>query len=146
MVDDQDLFVPLVAGNAMATAQQTTLINAKVRLCKSVVPEDDNTVRADLVAIEADYTGYAAKVVAAFSGPFNDADGKAALISPLQNFNPSGSTVTNSIYGGWVEDSTGVLLYVFRLANPVPMLSALSNLALVIEPRIPGPGVVHQLV
>ncbi len=139
------LLVPNVGANDLLALLQTAMANSTLHLCKAVVPDDPATVLADLTAIEADYTGYAAKTIVAFSGPFDIPDVGASILSPLENFSPTGTAVANTIYGGWLQDAAGNLLFAFQLPTPTPLTSPTDVLSVILQPEYPGPGTVHQI-
>lgn len=60
---------------------------------------------------EADFDGYAAQNVAAFSGTYLNKNGDAQTIgTTLLSFTPTGSTTPNTIGGYWLVTSGGVYL------------------------------------
>jgi hypothetical protein len=119
------------AANEKAVNIQTALVASKVRLVQAPYIPGPNSVKADLVANEATYDGYTSGgyALAAWTGPLNATPNGALLTSPLINFayGPAGTPpVTNSITGGWVEDATGHVRFVFTY-NPARTMSAVGN-------------------
>lgn len=145
MAADAPLFGPDVGGNDLIAQLQTYLALAVMHLAKAPPPSLKTTVLADLTAVEADYTGYAAKTLTAWTGPFNTSLGGSSILSPLASFSPTGTTISNTIYGGWIESAGGVLELIFTLSTPVGLGSATDVLSLVAEFMLPGYGVIHQL-
>jgi predicted alpha-1,6-mannanase (GH76 family) len=81
------------------------LANAHVHLFKNDYVPTPLSVVGDFT--EADYTGYAHQVVA--SADWNSvtlSDGSAGIVGPGLFFNPTGTAVTNVIYGYYITDST----------------------------------------
>lgn len=92
---------------------------ALVKLFKNDAIISNTTVKAELT--EADFSGYAAEslVGAAVSGTL-DADGRALCAWTAVQFTKSGATA-NSVYGYWVEDVDGFLLWVEKFDAPIVM-------------------------
>lgn len=83
------------------------------------------TVLADLTA--ATYSGYAAEAIA-FAGPVIGSDGKIRLVSVGALFQPTSSTVTNTVFGWYITNTGGtVLLAAGRFESPVPMMGVTSG-------------------
>lgn len=133
-------YEPLTGLMRDATALQTALVNAELHLTKASFVGEPELTLADLTAIEADYTGYAAATIAAYAGPFVDDANTAVLVSPGTNFAPSGTAVLNTIYGGWVETAAGVLMYTFLLDVPFTQENTTALFDLTHFVRLPGPG------
>jgi len=115
----------------MVTDLQTPYATGKIALCKAAVALSQTTVKADLSAVEADFTGYAKKTLTAVGDPFIDPSGGVSFIVPTQQWDVDATpTVLNDIYGGWIEDSGGVLLLAFMFASAVPMNTVGQALAL----------------
>lgn len=100
---------------------RTALINCEVKLFKNDVLPTPSMVEADLE--EADFSGYAAEVVAALLGAYLDPGGGASAQLPTVQFEHSGGAVDNIIYGFWVQsaapaDKTWVIA---RFQDPIPM-------------------------
>lgn len=88
---------------------------------------------------EADYTGYAALPLGAFAGAFANGNGDLVAEFPHNVFSPTGTAVSNTIFGWWIQGPLGggsdQLINVRKLDVPVVLNSPLT--ALVAEPRIP---------
>lgn len=108
---------------AAVTAIQTPFATGKIRLIQSPLTLTPGMNEADLVAVEADYTGYAAKTLTTLPAPYIDqVNGGVSFEIPTQQFDIGATpTVFNDIYGGWVEDSGANLLMAFTVINPYPM-------------------------
>jgi len=103
-----------------------------MRLFKAPFTVDRNTLLADLTAIEADYTGYAAEAIV-WSAPTISDDGQIEYQGVTGEFRPTGTAITNSIYGGFIV-AGGALMWAWEFPNgPLPMGSALDNI--VVTPR-----------
>lgn len=75
------------------------LFEVTVKLIKVAFTPGDTVVIADLT--EADYTGYAAQVAAEVGVAWDDNAGNAVISYEGLHFQPTGSAITNTIYG-WV--------------------------------------------
>jgi len=99
-----------------------------------------NPTPFDVIAdyTEATYTGYASQAVASAAwNPVVQADGSAGLIGPGLFFNPTGTAITNVVYGYYVTDSTGAtVLWGERFAAPVGMTGPGSGFTMV--PQLNG--------
>ena len=112
----------------IATLVQTALANAKLRLVKgtSFTPGPSIT-RADLQAMEADFTGYPAggATVAAMLDPLLNPIGGASIDWPTVQFSAAAPYTTgNVIIGWWLETATGVVIAVGSFAQPIPITGA----------------------
>jgi len=106
------------------TARQAALANCKVRLFQDTLGSLTNaTTKAEMVAAEATYTGYLAKTVVALLAPYVVPGGGANVQIPTQQFQPTGSAVTNMIRGWWVELATGDIQVSARFDADIPMAS-----------------------
>lgn len=121
-------FFPTAATNWLAGLTQTELEVSKLRLWQQgEVSPSIATTRAQLVAAEANYTGYTAGglELAAWFNPINDAIGGSSIDSPKVQFAPASPyTVGNVIGGYWVETATGQLVCIGTFDGPVPMGAA----------------------
>jgi hypothetical protein len=109
------------AGNIwLAGVIQGELVNSKIRLFQDSLVTSVNTTRAELVAAEADYTGYAAIVLAAWGDPYSPPIGGAAINSPESQFMPTDPvTVGNNIGGAWIETAAGDLVIIDQFPESV---------------------------
>jgi hypothetical protein len=111
------LIIPTIGELNILIAVVTYLVSSKIKLFKSNTVITPDTVLADLT--EADYTGYVAQTVTAWGTPVLNGDGKAETIAPSHTFAPtSPTTVPNIVYGYWVEDTAGNLLWAENFAEP----------------------------
>lgn len=110
----------------LAGIVQAELASAEIKLFKSgTITLSRETVLADLAAEEADYTGYAAEVITAFSAPYVEASGGATIYSGLAAFAAAAPyTVANSIGGWWIETTGGDLVCAGDFAAPIVVGSA----------------------
>ena len=120
------VFPPAEQLSEITAALAANLATYKVRLLLSVVPLSPIPSLADLVAAEANFTGYTAVAAAAPPVPFPDVvQGGVSWTSPNDIFTVGSTpTVTNTIYGFWVEypSSSPTALYLLVLFNtPVQM-------------------------
>jgi hypothetical protein len=121
------VFYTRAAANTKAAAIKTALALSKLRLVKSSLVPNVNTTKAQLVAAEADFSGYTAGgyVLTAWTGPVNNA-GSGAIITPPA-VNPAyvepdpGPGVANAIGAWWVEDAAGNVRLVGTFADPISL-------------------------
>lgn len=78
----------------------------------------------------ADYTGYAQADVETWGDTYTDPAGGYSF-QTYKEFSPTGTTVTNTIYGYVVRDVNLVVRQVCKFENPVPMINALSLCAII---------------
>jgi hypothetical protein len=126
------LLYPQAAEIVSVTAIQLPFKTASVGLFKETIAFGPFLAEADLVAIEANFTGYTRKTLTTLPAAFPDQqNGGASFVLPTQSFAVGSTpTVFNDIYGGWMEDSSANLLFAFQLATPWPMNEALVALNL----------------
>jgi|SRR5215831_154920 len=107
----------------LATDLQTFLAAAKVRLFKDgAIVIGPNTTKAELVALECDYTGYAEATVATWLGPMLAPISGAMVQSPTLIFSIDAPyTVGNSVQGWWLEDAAGDLLMIGTPTASIPL-------------------------
>ena len=124
---------PSVEQIRIITAQQLPWKTGLCKLIKEAIPLVPSMVAADLDAVEADFSGYAAVTETTLPVPYADPQrGGFSFQIPTIQFNTANpTTVGNDIYGGWFEDSGGLLLMAFVLSNPVEMQTP--NAALVLD-------------
>lgn len=100
------------------------LANCTVHLYKHGMTPTPTTARAELQANEADFDGYAAAAIAAWSNPCLAPGGGYMVVSPLLSWHMTGSTTPNTIGGMWVQDANDVVRYIVRFGAGVEMDSA----------------------
>jgi hypothetical protein len=118
------VFYPRAGQQWLAGIVRTALANSKIRLFQSTLVADDLTDLATLEAAEADYDGYAEIAMVAWGAVYQSPLG-AATQSPQVQFQPTGSVVTNSIGGAWIETAGGVLVSIIGFPAPKAMASTL---------------------
>lgn len=113
----------------------------KVALFQSNTIPTPNMVLGDYT--EATYTGYAKEAVT-WSVPTVADDGTVEVIGIVGEFRPTGTAVTNAIYGVLLVDTTGAILYgAARFdAPPLPMSSALDAIIVTLRVRMTPGGIV----
>ncbi len=142
MESSANLVSPQVGALDQLTQLQAYLALSTVHLFQAAFIPGPGTVIGDLTAIEATYTGYAAKVITAFSAPGLDAEGVATMLGLPATFAPTGTAITNVIHGGWIQSAGGILEFAFVLPTAKGMASAVDFLNLVVGVQQPGPGFV----
>jgi len=91
----------------------TSLAASKLRFTKDPITLTDFTVKATLVAAEADFSGYTAGgyTLATWTGPAKNLEGGAVVSSPLVTVkivDPDPDPIVgHSLTGWWIEDATG---------------------------------------
>jgi hypothetical protein len=100
---------------------RTLLALSKVGLTKTAFTPSKDTIKADLSAIEADYTGYAQGTITAFLPPGLEPAGGATIVAPTIQFASTGPAVANEITGWWIETAAGVLVCCGIFDQPIPM-------------------------
>ena len=111
------------AAIALCDNLRTTLANCKIRLYQDTLgfPLNPLVTHAQLVAALATFTGYADAVVVALLPSYLDPTGGASTQVPTQQFNSTGTAVTNNIQGFWVEDAGGVVYLAGDFDQVIPM-------------------------
>lgn len=105
------LLYPNAGAIQIALTMQTYLASSVLKLFQNPLTLSVSTVKADLTAAVATFTGYSAATVTAWDGPFYDPNGGASLTTGTQFFAVGSTpTVTNTIYGWWIEDEAGNLV------------------------------------
>jgi hypothetical protein len=104
---------------------KTALAASKLRLIKGdfFLP-GASTTRDDLLALEADFTGYPAggAPIANFLAPLLNPVGGASIDWPTIQFAAASPyTVGNVICGWWIETTDGVLVAVGSFASSIPI-------------------------
>lgn len=106
------------------------LAGAKVMLFTTPVIVKETMHVSDLV--EATYTGYAQKTIAAWVGPYVDTSGLVRIDGGDLLFQPTDSVIQETIYGYAIINAAVVgppvvaadVMYVETFAPPVPLLDA----------------------
>lgn len=127
-----NFITPQVDQLRIITATQLPWKTGLCKLFKEPIEFLPGIVSADLAAIEADFSGYAAKTETTLPLPYPDFvnGGVSFQVPTLQYQVASPATIGNSIYGGWFEDAGGLLLMAWQLESPQPMTIALQVLFL----------------
>lgn len=130
------IVIPISArmSTVLAIATDEALLGgAKVMLFKNDYQPSATTVLADL--IEADFTGYARSADLVWGEPFITPAQLAEIVAQQLQFNATGSTVTNTIYGYAVitPGTPDVLQYAERFAEPVFVAGTMN--AVLVNPR-----------
>lgn len=118
------------AAEAKATVIKTSLAASKVRFFQSTLSVNQNTLKTELVAAEADFTGYTAGgyALALWLGPTKNLAGGSIVTSPtvmpiVVAPDEGDPLVGNTIGGFWVEATTnGPVRLVGVFDPPIPML------------------------
>jgi hypothetical protein len=105
-----------------ADAIKTAYAGAVLSLFKETFNIQPTTTKAELEAIECDFTGYAVETIAAWLGPML-AEGSGAQIwsgSVLFESAPP-YTTQNTVYGWWLETAGGIAIMAGTFPNPISM-------------------------
>lgn len=113
-------FYPQAGQMWMAGIVRTALAASVIRLAKNSIVPNQLTTLAELEAEEADYTGYLALTIANWNAAYMSALG-AAIQMPVQQFQPTGDAVANTIGSAWIETAGGVLVSIITLPEPKAM-------------------------
>lgn len=118
--------IPLTGSAATAASEKTRLAMGTIDLLKSPIAATPGYVfdPADV----ADYSGYAQAVVTAWGDVYLDPIGGYSF-QTYAEFQPTGSGVTNTIYGFVIRAAGGNPEMVVAFGNPVPMLGTSSFVA-----------------
>lgn len=121
-------FFPNAATTWLGLLVQAELALSKLRLWQSgEITPSIATTRAQLVAAEADYTGYTAtgEELTAWFAPLANPLGGSSIDSPKEQFAAASPyTVGNLIGGFWVETAAGDLVVIGTFENPIPVGAA----------------------
>jgi hypothetical protein len=117
------VFYPNAGTLAIAALVDTALASSKLRLFQSSITPSVLTTRTQLVAAEADFSGYAEKTITSPLDPILNPLGGASIQIPTQQFEyDSGlGSVANDVGGWWIETAAGTLIAVGTFASPIPM-------------------------
>jgi hypothetical protein len=105
---------PLSSVLAQAAATQALLAGCKVKLVKSPFNPAFQTTLADVLAQEADYSGYPSGgfTLAAFQNPLLAPGQGAAIIGATVQFARDGTSPgVNNVIGGWALVTSGDVLW-----------------------------------
>ena len=133
-----ELVYPKEAQLRILTVLKTELMDAgEMALFSNDITPDVNTVVADLT--EATFTGYARATLTTWLAARLNTALEGVQTSPLAAFAAAAPfTVGEDVYGGWIEDSNGDLILMFRFDNaPIPM-AAVGNAIVVAVDHILG--------
>jgi len=110
-----------------------SLTGVKAHLTKAVVDINPGTTLAELTAVEADYTGYAATVLV-WDVPSVDGAGNVQAVSHTITFRPTDAVAPNQIYALFITDGAGAVLYFANQFTeaPIDMSSALKQIVLTV--------------
>lgn len=110
-----------------------------VKLFKTNTNLDPDTVIGDLT--EADFSGYAAVTPPVFLTKYQLPDGSWALQTDLIQFLQTAATITNTVFGWWLETSAdgGQLLLAESFAEPQLMFAADQAIMLSIRVQMGDP-------
>jgi hypothetical protein len=120
---------------AALTAVKTSILKAgaagfKIKLAQGpTFAPNPNSVPGDFT--EADYTGYAAVTLTTMSANSQTGNSFESTSTTVAGFAPSGTAVTNSILGYWVESDGGDLLAYEVFPAPIPMQTTLDSIQIV---------------
>lgn len=123
-----------IGGDAVAG----TLNLCEVELIKDDIPIDANTTYAELELAKATYTGHGEEVVT-WGDPTRSDDGEIEYLGDAGEFRPTGTTLTNGIFGLYVRNAghTAALFQARFPDAPIPMESALDAIKITLRYR-PG--------
>lgn len=99
---------------------KTALATTEFRLYQNDITPGAGSVFADFT--EADFTGYASAVMAAWITPIIDPiSGRSKIYPGPVLFLQSGTAIVNTVYGWYLEDGSSNLLAAGRFDTPVEM-------------------------
>jgi len=108
---------------------------AKIGLFTNDIALTPDLIKTDFT--EADYTGYASQTLGATPVAMLNPEGDIVAQFPHLTFTPTGTTITNTIYGYWVEGTGGGtgdrVLFAANFDPPVVLSGPLTSL--IVEPR-----------
>lgn len=118
------------------TVTPAALFGAICQLFQTPITITPNTPLATFTAAVATYSGYASATIA-WSTPSLSNEGIVEVLGTMTVFKPTGSTITNGIYGLYITDSGGTdLLFAGQFDNvPISMESTLDKIAVTIRYR-----------
>lgn len=116
------VFYPTAGSLWLAGITRTALAASILKLFQSSLVPNVNTVKADLDAAEADFTGYAPITLTTWGAAYISSAGGAAINSPCGQFDTDDpTTVANNIGGAWVETAGGLLVIIDAFPDAIPM-------------------------
>jgi hypothetical protein len=142
-----------VAQFVYPTAAELELVNllkvpfatATINLVNSQLALTPGLTLAELTAIEATFTGYAAITLTAIPAAYYDQrNGGISQAIPLSQFNTASPyTIGNDIWGGWMQDAAGNLLMAWQTSAAWAMSGVGDSLPLQIVLNFFGTGAVY---
>lgn len=103
------------AGKLQLLNEKRTFLNTcTLRLFQNNLQPTDANVVADFT--EATFDGYAAQPLDDFGVAALDQNNKGRIVAPLHTFTATGGVTANQIYGYYVTDPAGALVYSDRNA------------------------------
>lgn len=123
---------PLVGREAIGLDLQTFLAGSKVKLFQNNVLITVNTLKSELTV--ATFTGYADQTITATGDPVIDPiNGGISITMPsFQWTTGDPTTVTNTIYGFWLETAGGDLILAGNFDDPINMTEPFQGIPLMI--------------
>lgn len=118
---------PLSAALDAATRQQTNMANAVIHLFKQGFVPAENTVKADLVAQECDFTDYTTKTITAWTGPVLAPVSGYQINAPVQTWVVVTPTVANTVGGYWIETAGGTVIDIVQFDDAGLPMSAVDQ-------------------
>jgi len=91
----------ITGSKELAGLRKTALANSTLHLFKEGLTPSVNTPLADFVAVEADYTTYAAKTIVAWNDPSLASVAGYNLTAPLETYLLAATPATPNVIGGW---------------------------------------------
>jgi hypothetical protein len=108
------------------------LNGAKLKLFSNNFTPDHLTLLTDIT--QADFTGYAEVTLSAWGEAFRDGGSQPKIVHVSVQYTPTGSTVSNTIFGWYLTNAAGtVLLMAKRLDTPVVLTD--NSTALIVQPE-----------
>jgi len=106
---------------AALTATGGPLAGVKVHLFQNNIIPGPGTQLTDFV--DATFDGYAAQAAGTWGAPYYGPDGNAHVTAPGLQFQPTGSTTPNTIYGAYYTNTAGsALVGAVKFDNSIPMI------------------------
>jgi hypothetical protein len=109
-------------------AVRNPYITGKHKLFQSPIVFTPALSQADLTAIEATFTGYAAVTYSTCGPVYIDPAGGVSFDTTVAVFIDTGPAIPNNIYGGWIEDAAANLLVAWQISVPYVMSQALDTM------------------